>query len=132
MHGGRLTSQRVHERRKKKMDKMYFTIILSLHITPIKRPTTATVLQRGLPIKWEGLVCLSVCLSRLCIDGVLQGGGETGVVLLQGVLRVEQDQVGEGSVVAGGGETILVLRLDHLQVLLAIIAAKVKSQRSWN
>ena len=57
------------------------------------------------------------------VNWMLQGGGEIWVVLHQGVLRVEEDQLHEGGVGAGRRETILVVLLDHLQVLLSVVAA---------
>ena len=51
-------------------------------------------------------------------------------MLFQRVLRVEQNQVGERWVGARSRETKPVLHLDHFQVLLAIITAEDKSQRS--
>ena len=44
-------------------------------------------------------------------------------MLLQRVLRVEEDQLSEAGVGAGRGEAVLVVHAHHLQVLLAVIAA---------
>ena len=60
---------------------------------------------------------------------MLQGGGETWVVLDEGVVRVEEDQVHEGGVRTGGGEPILVVHLHYLQVLHAVVTAGVKRSK---
>ena len=58
---------------------------------------------------------------------MLQGGSEPRVMLLQGVFRVEENQLCQGSISAGRRKTVLVAHLDHFQVLLAIVATENKT-----
>lgn len=54
---------------------------------------------------------------------MLQSSGETWVMLHEGIFRVEEHEVQKRGIGAGRRETILVVLLDHLQVLLSIVAA---------
>lgn len=49
-------------------------------------------------------------------------------MLHEGVLRVEEYEVREGGVGAGRRETILVVLLDHFQVLLSIVSVGSKEK----
>ena len=69
-------------------------------------------------------------LVGLCgVDRVGKGGGKLGVVCLKRDVRIAEDKIQEGLVLARDRETILAPVLHHLEVLNAVITVVKRRRR---